>query len=217
MRLGAGQPGRARCCALHLDLHDCSLDAHDIAPDPVRCRWPQRGAGPDAVDGPVPRARDRLAQYLALGQRTAAVRARVVDGGEAPLEIEEGELLARHLDTLRLAGARSVVLATLMNCAMLNSSRRPGGPSVLALQVELVVNAPHARRRLGGFEDRLLLLRGIHRATQRDDSILSDDLDVVGTRGERLVPLHGFLDVVRDGRIPHAGPLIHRGGWGLTD
>src|SRR5262245_8727026 len=51
----------------------------------------------------MPRTGDLLARHLTLRERASAVRARVVDGVEAPIEIEERDLPARQLDTLRLA------------------------------------------------------------------------------------------------------------------
>src|SRR5439155_11344131 len=88
---------------LYLDLYVRSPYAHGVTRDPARRRWAQHRAGLDVVDGPVPRARDLLARHLALGERAAAVRAGVVDGVEAPLQVEEGDLLPRRLDALRLA------------------------------------------------------------------------------------------------------------------
>src|SRR5438552_13788026 len=88
---------------LHLDLYVRSPYAHGVTRDPARRGWAQHRAGLDVVDGPVPRARDLLARHLALGERAAAVRAGVVDGVEAPLQVEEGDLLPRHLDVPRLA------------------------------------------------------------------------------------------------------------------
>src|SRR5438128_5791526 len=88
---------------LHLDLYVRSPYAHGVARDPARRGWAQHRAGLDVVNRPVPRARDLLARHLALGERAAAVRAGVVDGVEAPLQVEEGDLLPRRLDALRLA------------------------------------------------------------------------------------------------------------------
>src|SRR5207244_4239891 len=87
--------------------------AHGVTRDPARRGWAQHRAGLDVVNRPVPRARDLLARHLALGERAAAVRAGVVDGVEAPLQVEEGDLLPRRLDALRLArsevgGARNL-------------------------------------------------------------------------------------------------------------
>src|SRR5438876_5387673 len=99
-RLGAVQPVR---CDLHLDLYVRSLDAHGVSRNAAWGRRPEYGAGLDVVDGPMPRARDLLARHLALGERAATVGAGVVDGVEAPLQVGEGDLLSRGLDTLRLA------------------------------------------------------------------------------------------------------------------
>src|SRR6266850_4169858 len=99
-RLSTVKPG---CCDLHLDLYVRSLHADRVARDAAWRGRPQHGAGLDVVDGPMPRARDLLARHLALGERAATVGAGVVDGVEAPLQVEEGDLLSRRLDTLRLA------------------------------------------------------------------------------------------------------------------
>src|SRR5438128_3412083 len=88
---------------LHLDLYVRSPYAHGVARHPARRGWAQHGAGLDVVNRPVPRARDLLARHLALGERAAAVGAGVVDGVEAPRQVEEGDLLPRRLDALRLA------------------------------------------------------------------------------------------------------------------
>src|SRR5205823_13612205 len=98
-RLSTVQPG---CCDLHLDLYVRSLHADRVARDAAWRGRPQHGAGLDVVDGPMPRARDLLARYLALRERTATVRAGVVDGVEAPVKVEESDLLPRDLDALRL-------------------------------------------------------------------------------------------------------------------
>src|SRR3989442_14114170 len=99
-RLGAVQPVR---CDLPLDLYVRSLDAHGVSRNAAWGWRPEHCAGLDVVDGPMPRARDLLARYLALRERTAAVRAGVVNGVEAALDVEEGDLLPRHLATLGLA------------------------------------------------------------------------------------------------------------------
>src|SRR5438093_5602379 len=88
---------------LHLDLYVRSLDAHGVSRNAAWGRRPEYGAGLDVVDGPMPRARDLLARHLALGERAATVGAGVVDGVEAPLQVEESDLLPRHLDALRRA------------------------------------------------------------------------------------------------------------------
>src|SRR6266446_617476 len=90
-------------CDLHLDLYVRSLHADRVARNAARRGWAEYGAGLDVVDGPMPRARDLLARHLALGERAATVGAGVVDGVEAPLQVGEGDLLSRRLDTLRLA------------------------------------------------------------------------------------------------------------------
>src|SRR6266446_10642355 len=89
-------------CDLHLDLYVRSLHAARVARNAARRGWAEYGAGLDVVDGPMPRARDLLARHLALGERAATVGAGVVDGVEAPLQVEESDLLPRHLDALRL-------------------------------------------------------------------------------------------------------------------
>src|SRR5207302_9883564 len=73
-RLGAVPPVRGD---LHLDLYLRSLHADRVARDAARRGCAQHGAGLDAIDGPMPRARDLLARHLALGERAAAVRAGV--------------------------------------------------------------------------------------------------------------------------------------------
>src|SRR5438876_3411980 len=95
--------GRASVARLHLNLDIGSLYAHRVRRYAARRRRTQHGAGFDVVDRSVPGARHLLARHLALAQRAAAVRAGVVDRIEAPLEVEEGDLLPGHLDTLRLA------------------------------------------------------------------------------------------------------------------
>src|SRR5437899_9405469 len=90
-------------CDLHLDLYVRSLHADRIARNAARRGWAEYGAGLDVVDGSMPRARDLLARHLALGERATTVGAGVVDGVEAPLQVEESDLLPRHLDALRLA------------------------------------------------------------------------------------------------------------------
>src|SRR2546422_390887 len=99
-RLGAVQPVR---CDLHLDLYVRSLDTHGVSRNAAWGGRPEHCAGLDVVDGPMPRARDLFARYLALRERTATVRAGVVNGVEAALQVEEGDLLPRHLDALRRA------------------------------------------------------------------------------------------------------------------
>src|SRR5438128_1319083 len=64
---------------------------------------PEHCAGLNVVDGSMPRAGDLLARHLALRERAATVRAGIVNGVEVALDVEEGELLPRHLDALRLA------------------------------------------------------------------------------------------------------------------
>src|SRR6266403_1453182 len=78
-------------CDLHFDLYVRSLHADRVARNAARRGWAEYGAGLDVVDGSVPRARDLLARYLALTERTAAVRAAVVNGVEAAVHVEEGE------------------------------------------------------------------------------------------------------------------------------
>ncbi len=51
----------------------------------------------------MPGARDLLTRHPALAQRTATVRAGVVNGVETATDVEEGDLLSRRLDTPRLA------------------------------------------------------------------------------------------------------------------
>src|SRR5262249_15476377 len=98
------RPSRAVTDArLHLDLHVRPLHADRVARDALRRGGPQHGAGLDVVDGPMPRARHLLARHLALTERAAAVRAGVVDGVEAPLQVEEGDLLPSNFDALRRA------------------------------------------------------------------------------------------------------------------
>src|SRR3989441_3247419 len=99
-RLGAVQPVRFE---LDLDLYVGSLDAHGVSRNAAWGRRPEHGAGLDVVDGPMPRARDLPARHLTLRERAATVGAGVVNGVEAALQVEEGELLPRHLDTLGLA------------------------------------------------------------------------------------------------------------------
>src|SRR5204863_7154536 len=128
-RLGAVQPVR---CDLHLDLYVRSLHADRVARDAAWRGWAQHGAGLDVVDGPMPRARDLLARHLALGERAAAVRAGVVDGVEAALQVEEGDLLPRHLDGPRPArsevgGARD--LDELRHVNLLLRSELPQYPA----------------------------------------------------------------------------------------
>src|SRR6266404_696692 len=89
-------------CDLHLDLYVRSLHADRVARNAARRGWAEYGAGLDVVDGSMPRARDLLARHLALGEWATAVGAGVVDGVEAPLQVEESDLLPRHLDALRL-------------------------------------------------------------------------------------------------------------------
>jgi hypothetical protein len=91
---------------LHLDLHVRPLHADRVARDALRRGGLQHGAGLDVVDGPMPRARHLLARHLALTERAAAVRAGVVDGVEAPLQVEEGDLLPSNFDALRRAPRR---------------------------------------------------------------------------------------------------------------
>src|SRR5262245_60651040 len=88
---------------LHLDLHVRPLHADRVARDALWRGGLQHGAGLDVVDGPMPRARHLLAGHLALTERAAAVRASVVDGVEAPLQVEEGDLLPSNFDALRRA------------------------------------------------------------------------------------------------------------------
>src|SRR5712691_1213961 len=114
-------------CDLHLDLYVLALHADRVARNAGRRGRPQHGSGLDVVDGPMPRARDLLARHLALRERAATVRAGVVDGVEAPLQVEESDLLPRHLDALRLArnevgGARD--LDELRHVNLLASRRR---------------------------------------------------------------------------------------------
>src|SRR5262245_25187170 len=98
------RPSRAVTDArLHLDLHVRPLHADRVARDALRRGGLQHGAGLDVVDGPMPRARHLLARHLALTDRAAAVRAGVVDGVEAPLQVEEGDLLPSNFDALRRA------------------------------------------------------------------------------------------------------------------
>src|SRR5947199_1870205 len=78
-----------RCCDLHLDLYVRSLHADRVARDAARRGCAQHCAGLDVIDGPMPRARDLLARHLALRERAATVGAGVVDGVEAPLQVEE--------------------------------------------------------------------------------------------------------------------------------
>src|SRR5206468_4442078 len=99
-RLGVVEPV---CCDLHLDLYIRSLDAHGVSRNAAWGWRPEHCAGLDVVDGPMPRARDLLARHLALRERAATVGAGVVDGVEAPLQVEESDLLPRHLDALRRA------------------------------------------------------------------------------------------------------------------
>src|SRR5438128_11615333 len=72
---------------LHLDLYVRSLDAHGVSRNAAWGWRPEHCAGLDVVDGPMPRARDLLARYLALRERTAAVRAGVVNGVAAALDV----------------------------------------------------------------------------------------------------------------------------------
>src|SRR5882724_2757917 len=90
---------------LHLDLYIRPLHADRIARHPAWGGRTKHGAGLDVVDGPMPRARDLLARHLALREGAATVGAGVVHGVKGPLQVEEGDLLPRHLDALRLAGS----------------------------------------------------------------------------------------------------------------
>src|SRR5437016_13283845 len=99
----AALPPLAVACDLHLDLYVRSLHADRVARNAARRGWAEYGAGLDVVDGSMPRARDLLARHLALGERATTVGAGVVDGVEAPLQVEESDLLPRHLDALRRA------------------------------------------------------------------------------------------------------------------
>src|SRR3989442_13949146 len=99
-RLGVVEPV---CCDLHLDLYIRSLDAHGVSRNASWGGRTKRFAGLDVVDGPMPRARDLLARHFALRERAATVGAGVVNGVKGPLQVEEGDLLPRHLDALRLA------------------------------------------------------------------------------------------------------------------
>jgi len=134
-RLGVVEPV---CCDLHLDLYIRSLDAHGVSRNASWGGRTKRFAGLDVVDGPMPRACDFLARHLALREGAATVGAGVVNGVKGPLQVEEGDLLPRHLDALRLAGARSAVLATLMNCAM-NLLRLVGSEPSVARQLKSVL------------------------------------------------------------------------------
>src|SRR5438093_5522864 len=88
---------------LRLDLYVRSLDAHGVSRNAAWGGRPEHCAGLDVVNGPMPRARDLLARYLPLRKGAATVRAGVVNGVEASLQVEERDLLSRHLDALRLA------------------------------------------------------------------------------------------------------------------
>src|SRR5439155_23568988 len=101
-RLGVVEPV---CCGLHLDLYIRSLDAHGVSRNASWGGRTKRFAGLDVVDGPMPRACDFLARHLALREGAATVGAGVVNGVEAPLQVEEGDPLPLHLDALRLAGS----------------------------------------------------------------------------------------------------------------
>ena len=68
-------------------------------------RWgAQNGSGRHVECGAVPGAGDHLALQLALGQRAAAVGARVVNGMEAAIDIKDREALA--FDLRELGGPR---------------------------------------------------------------------------------------------------------------
>src|SRR5882724_3648487 len=69
-RLGAVQPVRFE---LDLDLYVGSLDAHGVSRNAAWGWRPEHCAGLDAVDGPVPRARDLLARHLALNGHDLAL------------------------------------------------------------------------------------------------------------------------------------------------
>src|SRR5882724_439066 len=69
-RLGAVQPVRFE---LDLDLYVGSLDAHVVSRNAAWGWRPEHCAGLDAVDGPVPRARDLLARHLALNGHDLAL------------------------------------------------------------------------------------------------------------------------------------------------
>src|SRR5438552_16923359 len=88
---------------LDLDLYVGSLDEHGVSRNAAWGWRHEHCAGLDVVNGPMPRARDLLARHLALRERAATVRAGVVNGVEASLQVEERDLLSRHLDALRLA------------------------------------------------------------------------------------------------------------------
>jgi integrase len=95
---------------LYLDLYVRSLDTHGVGRDPARGGRAEHLTGLDVVHRSVPRARDLLARHLALRERAASVRAGVVDGVETPLQVEESDLLPRHLNALRLARSEVVAL-----------------------------------------------------------------------------------------------------------
>src|SRR5262249_19055644 len=78
-----------------LQLHLYARPPHTdrIARDAARRRSAQHRTGLEVVDRPMPGAGDLFTRHTALAQRTATVRARVVDGVETAIHVEEGDLL----------------------------------------------------------------------------------------------------------------------------
>src|SRR5438876_5717698 len=97
-RLGAVEPV---CCDLHLDLYIRSLDAHGVSRNASWGGRTKRFAGLDVVDGPMPRACDFLARYLALREGAATVGAGVVNGVEGALQVEAGDCLYCYVEIHR--------------------------------------------------------------------------------------------------------------------
>src|SRR5258708_5070891 len=93
---------RARWPLLHLDLDVGSRHANAVSHSGSLGRRTYDLARPNVECGAVPGAGHFVPRPLSIGERPAAVSAGVVEREELAVDVEQGNLLALHLDQTRL-------------------------------------------------------------------------------------------------------------------
>src|SRR6267154_4052983 len=93
---------RARWLLLHLDLDVGSRRANAVSHNGSLGRRTYDFARPNVECGAVPGTGHFVPRHLSIGERPAAVSAGVVEREELAVDVEQGSLLALHLDQTRL-------------------------------------------------------------------------------------------------------------------